>query len=270
MPIISNANRDFSNLSVSTDNSSLDRFFTEIPETETVKGVYYKRAKFLREPTEAPEEKVDPAQLALINVGGDRYAFPWSTLDEFPLTRLGQLRFCRGRDDICRLCDDFDEARHEYFFDRSSAAFRVILNFLAAGKLRLLRESCAVSLWDELNYWGVDPAQMERCCRRRMMSDVDEAAERKRRDEEWRQRRLDLLHRPHLEERGYRKVMGMLRDMVENPQSGWLGKGFALFSIIMIAVTVISLCISTMPDLREEEKRVREADVSCYNVKSFW
>lgn len=36
MPIISNANHDFSNLSVS-DDSSLDRIFTEIPETETVK-----------------------------------------------------------------------------------------------------------------------------------------------------------------------------------------------------------------------------------------
>lgn len=36
MPIISNANHDFSNLSVS-DDSSLDRIFTEIPETETIK-----------------------------------------------------------------------------------------------------------------------------------------------------------------------------------------------------------------------------------------
>lgn len=259
MPIISNANRDFSNLSVSTDNSSLDRFFTEIPETETIKGVYYKRAQFLREPEALG--KVDPTQLALINVGGDRYAFPWATLEEFPLTRLGQLRFCRNRDDICRLCDDYDEAQHEYFFDRSSAAFRITLNFLAAGKLRLLRESCTVSLWDELNYWGVDPGHMERCCRRRMMTDVDEVFERKRRDEELRQRRLALLQRPHLEERGYRRVMGMLTDMVENPQSGWLGKGFALFSVVMVAVTVISLCISTMPDLREEERRVREADV---------
>lgn len=255
MPIISNANRDFSNLSVSTDNSSLDRFFTEIPETESVKGVYYKRAQFLREPQALG--KVDHKQLALINVGGDHYTFPWSTLEEFPLTRLGQLRFCRSRSDIVRLCDDYDEARREYFFDRSSAAFRVILNFLAAGRLRLLRESCAVSLWDELNYWGVDPCYMERCCRRRMMTHVEEVAERKRRDEELRQRRLALLQRP-LVEKGYRRVMTMLRDMVENPESGWLGKGFAVFSVLMIAVTVISLCISTMPDLREEEKRVSE------------
>lgn len=36
MPIISNANHDFSNLSVS-DDSSLDHIFTEIPETETIK-----------------------------------------------------------------------------------------------------------------------------------------------------------------------------------------------------------------------------------------
>ncbi|KAG5269981.1 hypothetical protein AALO_G00187310 [Alosa alosa] len=252
MPIISNANRDFSNLSVSTDDSSLDRFFTEIPETESVKGVYYKRAQFLREPEALG--KVDHEQLALINVGGDRYAFPWSTLDEFPLTRLGQLRFCRSRSDICRLCDDYDEAQREYFFDRSSAAFRIILNFLAAGRLRLLREACVTSLWDELNYWGVDPCNMERCCRRRMMTHVEETAERRRHDEELQQRRLALLQRP-LEEKGCRRVMSMLRDMVENPESGWLGKAFAVFSVVMITVTVISLCISTMPDLREEERR---------------
>lgn len=36
MPIISNANHDFSNLSVS-DDSSLDHIFTEIPETATIK-----------------------------------------------------------------------------------------------------------------------------------------------------------------------------------------------------------------------------------------
>jgi len=50
--------------------------------------------------------------------------------------------------------------------------------------------------------------------------------------------------------------MNDLRDMVENPQSGLPGKIFACLSVVMVAVTVISLCISTMPDLREEENRV--------------
>ncbi|NP_001103499.1 potassium voltage-gated channel subfamily G member 4a [Danio rerio] len=250
MPIISNANHDFSNLSVS-DDSSLDHIFTEIPETETIKGVYYQRAQFIRRPEDL--NLVDHGLQALINVGGNRYTFPWSTLEQFPLTRLGRLKPCSSPEEIARVCDDYDEARHEFFFDRSPNAFRVILNFLAAGKLRLLREMCALSLHEELNYWGVEMTYMERCCKRKMYTRLEEVAELERREEERRQRNLQL--RPPIVETRYRKFMNQLRDMVENPQSGVPGKVFACFSVLMVAITVISLCISTMPDLREEENR---------------
>lgn len=252
MPIISNAS-DFSNFSVSTDDSSLDRFFTEIPETETIKGVYFQRAQLLRDPSAL--SSVDHSKLALVNVGGDRYTFAWSTLDEFPLSRLGQLRHCNNPDDFARLCDDYDEASREFFFDRSAAAFRVILNFLAAGKLRLLRQACTVSFSDELNYWGIEPTGMERCCRRAMITCLDEMASKKRKEDERRQRRMSKI--PVQEgETGYLGVISRLREVMENPHSGWLGKGFACISVIMISLTVVSLCISTMPDLREEESIV--------------
>ncbi|XP_067105449.1 potassium voltage-gated channel subfamily G member 4 [Osmerus mordax] len=263
MPIISNANHDFGAYSVSSDNSSLDRFFTEIPETETIKGVYYQHAQLLRGSESL--HVVDHNLQALINVGGNRYTFLWSTLDQFPLSRLGHLRFCTNPEEIARLCDDYDETRREFFFDRNPAAFRVILNFLAAGKLRLLRELCAVSLHDELDYWGVDPAYMERCCRRRMMSRVEDMAERERKEEEWRQKRMELKKPPPVAEKGYRRLMGMLREVVENPHSGLAGKVFACFSIVMVAVTVISLCISTMPDLREEETK-GECSQKCHTM----
>ncbi|XP_056318912.1 potassium voltage-gated channel subfamily G member 4 [Danio aesculapii] len=259
MPIISNANHDFSNLSVSTDDSSLDLFFTEIPETETIKGVYFQRAQRLCGISTLRD--VDHSKLALINVGGDRYTFPWSTLDEFPLSRLGQLRHCSSPDDIAQLCDDYDEARREFFFDRSSIAFRVILNFLAAGKLRLLRQVCAVSLSDELTYWGIDPVHMERCCRRKLLSRVEDVAEKKRKEDERKQKR-HALQRPLAQDKGYIRLMNRLQEIVENPHSGWPGKLFACFSVVMIAVTVISLCISTMPD--HESKG--ECSEKCRNI----
>ncbi|KAK7891378.1 hypothetical protein WMY93_023341 [Mugilogobius chulae] len=235
MPIISNANHDFSNLSVS-DDSSLDRIFTEIPETETIKGVYYKRAQFIRRPEDLVS--IDHGLLAVINVGGNRYTFPWSTLEQFPLTRLGRLCGCRSPEEIANVCDDYDEARKEFFFDRSPSAFRVILNFLAAGKLRLLREI-------------------------KMYTRIEEVHEQERREEERRQR--NAMQRVPVEETRYRKLMNWLRDMVENPQSGLPGKIFACMSVIMVAVTVVSLCIGTMPDLREEEDR-GECSTKCYNM----
>ncbi|KAM4744618.1 voltage-gated potassium channel regulatory subunit KCNG4-like isoform 1-T2 [Anableps anableps] len=263
MPIISNANHDFSTYSISSDDSSLDRFFTEIPETETLKGVYFQRAQLLRDPKAS--FVVDHTLQVLINVGGNRYTFPWSTLEQFPQSRLGRLRFCTTPEEIARLCDDYDETCREYFFDRNPTAFRIILNFLAAGKLRLLRELCAVSLHDELDYWGVDPGHMERCCRRRMITRVDEVAERQRKEEEWRQKRKKLKKRPPQMEKGYRRLVSMLREVMENPHSGLAGKIFACLSIIMVLVTVVSLCISTMPDLRDEENR-GECSQKCRNM----
>ncbi|XP_035654584.1 potassium voltage-gated channel subfamily G member 4-like [Oncorhynchus keta] len=260
MPIISNANHDFSNLSAS-DDSSLDAIFTQIPETESVKGVYYQRAQFIRRPEDLLS--VDHGLLAVINVGGNQYTFPWSTLEQFPLTRLGRLCGLSSPEEIAGVCDDYDETRREFFFDRSPSAFRVILNFLAAGKLRMLREMCVLSLHDELLYWGVEMTYMERCCKRKMYTRIEEMNEHERQEEEQRQRHA--LLRPPVEETRYRKFMNQLRDMVENPQSGLPGKIFACLSVVMVAVTVISLCISTMPDLREEEDR-GECSQKCRNM----
>ncbi|XP_056134780.1 potassium voltage-gated channel subfamily G member 4-like [Lampris incognitus] len=263
MPIISNANHDFSTYSISSDDSSLDRFFTEIPETETVKGAYFQRAQRL--PDRQASYVVDRTLQVLVNVGGNRYTFPWSTLERFPQSRLGRLRSCTTPEEIARLCDDYDETRQEFFFDRNPMAFRVILNFLAAGKLRLLRELCAVSLHDELDYWGVDPVHMERCCRRRLITRVEEVAERERKEEEWRRRRMELKKDPLEVEVGYRRVIQILREVVENPHSGLAGKLFACLSVVMVTITVVSLCISTMPDLREEETR-GECSQKCRNM----
>lgn len=42
------------------------------------------------------------------------------------------------------MCDDYDVICNEFFFDRYSGVFGIILIFLRAGKLRLLREMCAL------------------------------------------------------------------------------------------------------------------------------
>ncbi|KAG7277451.1 hypothetical protein CRUP_022539, partial [Coryphaenoides rupestris] len=262
MPIISNANHDFSIYSVSSDDSSLDRFFTEIPETETIKGAYFQRARLLR--TLEACYVVDPARQALVNVGGNRYAFPWSTLEQYPHSRLGRLRLCTSPEERARLCDDYDDGSNEFFFDRNPTAFRVILNFLAAGKLRLLRELCAVALHDELDYWGVAPRHMERCCRRRMIARVEEVAEWARKEKEWQQRRRELKA-PLEAEDGHQRLIAALREVMESPHSGLAGKVFAFLSIVMVAITVVSLCISTMPDLREEETK-GECSQKCQNM----
>ncbi|KAL7392870.1 hypothetical protein ABVT39_003111 [Epinephelus coioides] len=224
---------------------SYSHVFTDT-KTATVKGLYFQRAQLLCGP--ASSQYLDPSQQALINVGGIRYAFPWTTLEDFPQSRLSRLRFCTSLREVAEFCDDYDELRHEFFFDRDPLAFRAILNFLAKGKLRLLQDVCSVALHGELLYWGIDVRHMEPCCRHRVICSVEEVAEHQRKEDEWRQRRR-ALRAPVVEGSLFR----MIGEAVENPHSGLAGKVFAFLSVVMVVVTVISLCISTMSDQQQEE-----------------
>ncbi|MBN3325790.1 KCNG2 protein, partial [Atractosteus spatula] len=238
-------------------------------EVRTKKGVFYKSAKLLH-----PGEELccrshledSRSRSVIINVGGIKYRIPWTTLDEFPLTRLGKLKACSNYDEIMDVCDDYDMSRNEFFFDRSPSAFRTIMTFLAAGKLRLLREMCALSFQEELLYWGVEEENLEWCCLRKLRQREEERSEARRAE--------NGLTSPPSEEpppstfsddSRMGGCMRRLRDMVENPHSGLPGKIFACLSVIFVAITAVTLCISTMPDLREEEER-GECSQRCYNI----
>lgn len=224
-------------------------------EVSSKKGLFYKRAQLLLQPQ--PRLAVGDDRAAIINVGGIKFRIPWSTLEEFPLTRLGKLRSCSSEQEIMDLCDDYDHSRHEYFFDRSPSAFRTIVSFLAAGKLRLLREMCALSFQEELLYWGVEEDNLDWCCLRKLRLRQEEYKELQRLEEE----EAELTSPPscedaHVSEDSSPTCMKRLRDMVENPHSGLPGKIFACLSVVFVAITAVTLCVSTMPDLREEEERV--------------
>lgn len=193
------------------------------------------------------------ARHVIINVGGCRVRLAWAALARCPLARLERLRACRGHDELLRVCDDYDVSRDEFFFDRSPCAFRAIVALLRAGKLRLLRGPCALAFRDELAYWGIDEARLERCCLRRLRRREEEAAEAcsgppSRGPPGSPVRALGTGRL----ERGRRR----LRDVVENPHSGLAGKLFAYVSVAFVAVTAVGLCLSTMPDIRAEEERV--------------
>ncbi|KAL7864339.1 hypothetical protein AOLI_G00157590 [Acnodon oligacanthus] len=258
---------DYSALSCASD-TSLNP--PPVQEREALKGVYYKRAQCLFSPdiADAAACPGDSQRLhVIINVGGLRYQLPWTTLEDFPLSRLGQLRLCSSFDEIMRVCDDYDVTRNEFFFDRSPCAFRTILTFLRAGKLRSLREMCALSFREELLYWGVPEESLEWCCRRRLLQRAEECDELERAAEEEEEEDEDdeeseggLAGQSRLG-----RCMGKLRDMVEKPHSGLPGKIFACLSVLFVTITAINLSISTMPAMREEEEDGKCSQM-CYNI----
>lgn len=251
---------DYSALSCASDTS-----LNQPPqqEQEARKGVFYKRAQLAPELNAIPDNTTLSGARsihAIINVGGLRYQMPWTTLEDFPLSRLGQLHLCSSFDEIMRVCDDYDVTHNEFFFDRSPCAFKTILTFLRAGKLRSLREMCALSFREELLYWGVPEENLEWCCRRRMLHRIEEfeAMERAEEEDELLEDLLDSDngHREHIAESRINWCMNKLRDMVERPHSGLPGKIFACLSVLFVTITAINLSISTMPAMREEEEAV--------------
>lgn len=251
---------DYSALSCASDTS-----FNGPPlqEEEAQKGAFYKRAQRAPDFSTVHDDTLLSSSRklhAIINVGGLRYRLPWTTLEDFPLSRLGQLHLCSSFDEIMSVCDDYDVTHNEYFFDRSPCAFRTILTFLRAGKLRSLREMCALSFREELLYWGVPEESLEWCCRRRLLQRVEEfeAMERAEEEEELLEDLLDSDsgHKDHAAESRINRCMGKLRDMVERPHSGLPGKIFACLSVLFVTITAVNLSISTMPAMREEEEAV--------------
>uniref|UniRef100_A0A8C2YD90 Potassium voltage-gated channel modifier subfamily G member 4 n=1 Tax=Coturnix japonica TaxID=93934 RepID=A0A8C2YD90_COTJA len=230
MPILSGgSDQDYSNISYASCNS-LSHFFPVSVETPSVKGVHYQRARRIYHPDQA--SAIDLKTEIMINVGGIKYLLPWSTLDEFPLTRLSKLKFCSSYEEIIQLCDDYDEDTHEFFFDRNPNAF------------------------------GMIESNLENCCFRKLFQKLQELAEVRKEEELRRSKEAACV----LDEKTkFGQFMNRLRDMVENPQSGLPGKVFACLSILFVATTAISLCVSTMPDLRAEEDR-GECSQKCYYI----
>ncbi|NXU50086.1 KCNG2 protein, partial [Turnix velox] len=234
-------------------------------EVQTKKGFFYKKAKLLH-----PGEDLcclahldDRTRFVIINVGGIKYKVPWTTLENCPLTRLGKLKSCNNYDEIMNICDDYDVSCNEFFFDRNPSAFRTIMTFLTAGKLRLLREMCALSFQEELVYWGIEENHLEWCCKKRLRQKEEEAAEARLYEGEM--VFSDTAQCAFQDSSRLSLCMQKLRDMVENPHSGIPGKIFACISISFVAITAVSLCISTMPDVREEEDR-GECSQKCYDI----
>nr|XP_057903502.1 potassium voltage-gated channel subfamily G member 2 [Doryrhamphus excisus] len=263
-------------LAGSTDHQFTTFHFKRVENPQEVsskKGVFYKRAQLLLKPQARQQDGGSGGDdgAAIINVGGIKYRIPWSTLQEFPMTRLGKLHSCSNEAEIMDVCDDYDGTRNEFFFDRSPSAFRTIVTFLAAGKLRLLREMCALSFQEELLYWGVEENNLDWCCLRKLRLRQEEYKELQRLEEE----EAELTSPQSCEENQQLGsiaeenptggCMRRLRDMVENPHSGIPGKIFACLSVLFVAITAVTLCVSTMPDLREEEER-GECSQRCYNI----
>jgi len=181
---------------------------------------------------------VPPSDQVALNVGGKRHEVRWDTLDKFPNSRLGRLRHSASHRGIQELCDSYNLANREYFFDRSPRNFDAILGLYRTGKLHLSQGVCVQDFCEELDYWGLCDLHLEPCCQhtyyraRWLLPEAlnsDECMDGYFNTSFW----GDLQHK--------------LWNLVENPNSSFAAKLVAITSCLFVVASTMALIISTLP-----------------------
>lgn len=91
----------------------------------------------------------------IFNIGGVVFETYRSTLFRLPNSPLADDKF---------LTNHYRPEEKDYFFDRDPDIFRATLNYLRTGELHIPSYICGPAAKNELEFWGVKPSKIERCC----------------------------------------------------------------------------------------------------------
>uniref|UniRef100_G3N639 Potassium voltage-gated channel subfamily A member 5 n=1 Tax=Gasterosteus aculeatus TaxID=69293 RepID=G3N639_GASAC len=158
----------------------------------------------------------------LINIAGLRYETQLGTLNQFPDTLLG---------DPAKRIKYFDPLRNEYFFDRNRPSFDGILYFYqSGGKIRRPVNVSIDVFADEIRFYQLG----------------EEAMERFREDEGF----IKEEEKP-LPQNEFQKQVWLI---FEYPESSIPARGIAIVSVIVITISIITFCLETLPEFRDERE----------------
>lgn len=165
-------------------------------------------------------DKSDGDQKVIINIAGLRFETLVKTLDEFPETLLG---------DPSKRMVYFDPMRNEYFFDRNRPSFDGILYYYQSrGKIRRPANVPVDVFADEIVFYELG----------------SEAMEQFREDEGY-------IKDPELPlpTNDMKKQFWLL---FEYPESSNAARGVALVSVFVIVISIITFCLETLPEFRDD------------------
>uniref|UniRef100_A0AAF5RVY7 BTB domain-containing protein n=4 Tax=Wuchereria bancrofti TaxID=6293 RepID=A0AAF5RVY7_WUCBA len=164
--------------------------------------------------------------LITINVSGLRFQTYESTLERYPLTLLGN-SFKRNR--------FWDPKNEEYFFDRHRTSFESILYAYQSGGIMKRPESVPIDMFiKELKFFEMGEELVEKFW-------ISEGYEKPKEI----QMPQNVLQR-------------QLWELVEYPDSSLFARIFALLSIFVISISIISFCLETLPSMKENPGDVRD------------
>ncbi|KAM9308442.1 delayed-rectifier potassium channel regulatory subunit KCNS2 [Gastrophryne carolinensis] len=193
-----------------------------------------------------------------INVGGFKKRLRYDMLLKFPETRLCKLLACQSKESILELCDDYDDTKHEFYFDRNPELFPYVLHFYNTGKLHVMEELCVFSFCQEIEYWGINEFFIDSCCSysyhgRKVEPGPDQWEEKS--DQESTTSSFDeILAFYHDAAKFDRQPFGKFRRRLwlalDNPGYSILSRIFSLLSIFIVLGSIVTMCLNSLPDFQ--------------------
>lgn len=191
-----------------------------------------------------------------LNVGGRRFPFTSELVTHLPLSRLSRLNHCASESELLELCDDYDREANELFFDRHSDAFGFIVAYVQHGALRLAPSMCELSFLNELLYWGLDSAELQTCCQKRLDQRMSDCYVHFFPECHFSEHGL-YFNKNKPEVRGFshrwQGCMEAIRRTCEEPTSSLAAQILASLSVMFVLVSMVMLCAHTLPDWTRDE-----------------
>ncbi|XP_016391596.1 potassium voltage-gated channel subfamily F member 1-like [Sinocyclocheilus rhinocerous] len=188
-----------------------------------------------------------------VNIGGVKHILYGDVLNRYPETRLAELvNRATGstQDDLCALCDDYDDSKQEFYFDRDPEAFKCILELYCYGKIHMKRGICPMRFTREMDYWGIDAEYLDECCicsLNEVQTELAEIAEKVKTI-------LDDLEDDATVTRGQR-CQAFLWNLMEKPESSLAARVIAVVSFAFILLSSVVMCVGTIPELQVKDAK---------------
>lgn len=205
-----------------------------------------------------------------VNVGGLRRRLSARALARFPGTRLGRLQAAASEEQARRLCDDYDSAAREFYFDRHPGFFLGLLHFYRTGHLHVLDELCVFAFGQEADYWGLGESALATCCRARYL---ERRVARPRAWDEDSDAPSSVDPSPgeisdvqrELARYGAARCGRLRRRLwltMENPGYSLPSKLFSCVSIGVVLASIAAMCIHSLPEYQAREAAAAVAAVA--------
>lgn len=183
----------------------------------------------------------------ILNVGGEKHEVMWRMLEKQPGSRLGLLAQATQPSQILQLCDAYSLEENEYYFDRHPRTFNNILNFYRTGKLHVMDELCVIDFSQDLEYWMIDDLYLEACCEPKYSGRKEHTINEVKKNS----RVADVVEvDEYFGEGPCARYQRCLWNLMEKPHTSVFAKIISLFSISLVLISTLCMCMNTMPEFK--------------------